>query len=107
MKTFNLIAIAAAMLVSTTAGAFADPTNSIGGVDALNALRSATYATVLTVNPTEAGFLMNDTDSAALQHRVAANTAIANTLAAQGYAPSDVVGIDGNGNGNSVTLYVL
>lgn len=105
MKTFKLIAVAATMLIGTSAVAFADPADAMGGIDALNALSSASYATVLTVTPTDARFLKNMTDSAALQHRVGENKAIANTLAAQGYAPGDVVGI--SGNGNNVTLYVL
>lgn len=105
MKTFKLIAVAATMLIGTSAVAFADPADAMGGIGALNALSDASYATVLTVNPTEARLLKADTDRDALQSRVGDNKYIVSTLAAQGYAPSDVVGI--SGNGNNVTLYVL
>ncbi|MDB5528708.1 MAG: hypothetical protein JWR51_1811 [Devosia sp.] len=104
MKTLKLIALTATLMIGASA-AYANPADAMGGFDALNTLTDASYATIETVTPTDAQFLKIETDNAALQNRITDNKYITNSLAAQGYAPSDVVGI--SGNGTNVTLYVL
>jgi hypothetical protein len=103
MKNLKLIALTATLMIGASA-AYANPADARGGFDALNSLTSATYANVETVTPAQAMTLKIDTDNASLQHYISSNKALAATLSAQGYAPSDVVGIDATG---SITLYVL
>jgi hypothetical protein len=103
MKTFKLIALTATLMIGATA-AYAHPADAMGGFDALVSVQNATYANVETVTPAQAKTLKIETDNAALQHYISTNKAITAALSAQGYAPSDVVGIDTSG---SITLYVL
>ncbi|MET3899349.1 hypothetical protein ABIB57_003304 [Devosia sp. UYZn731] len=104
MKTLKLIALTATLMIGASA-AYANPADAMGGYNALNALSDASYATIETVTPTDARFLKIETDNAALQNRVMSNKYVSNSLAAQGYSASDVVGI--SGSGTNVTLYVL
>ncbi|MDB5528709.1 MAG: hypothetical protein JWR51_1812 [Devosia sp.] len=104
MKTLKIIVLTATLLAGATA-AYASPHSDRGGINALSALSDAQYATVLKVNPGEARSLKIDTDTAALQALISQNHAISATIAAQGYAPSDIIGI--TGTGSNITLYAL
>jgi len=104
MNMLKVIAVSAALL-STAGAANAFPIYAQGGISALENLGQASYATVESVTAGEARALMIDTDNAALQARLNNNKALTTSLAAQGFAVSDVVGIAGSGA--NVTLYVL
>ena len=98
-------AVAVAAILATSAGAaMASPFDAMGSVQALD---DANYATVLKVNPTEARSLAIDVDMAALHQRIKNNPAISRSIQEQGFALDQIVGIDGNADGASVTLYAL
>ncbi|MET3899350.1 hypothetical protein ABIB57_003305 [Devosia sp. UYZn731] len=104
MNPLKIIVVTATLLAGASA-AYASPHTSHGGINALSALSDARYATVLKVNPGEASSLKIDTDTASLQALIRQNHAISATVAAQGYTPSDIIGI--TGTGSNITLYAL
>ncbi|WDR07132.1 hypothetical protein PSQ90_06780 [Devosia rhodophyticola] len=104
MKMFKIIAVTATLFAGASA-AYASPFNAMGGVDGLSMLSDATYATVLTTSAGDVPFLRSQTDTQALQQRIANNPYLAKSVHDQGYEITDVIGLDASGS--SVTLYVL
>lgn len=108
MKMLQTLAVSALLLTGVSTAFAANPYNANGGLQSLDMLGEARYATVLKVNSTEANFLRFDNDVASLQQRIKNNQFVFNAIAAQGYTVDQIVGIDGNmSNGASVTLYAL
>ncbi|WDR02005.1 hypothetical protein PSQ19_15135 [Devosia algicola] len=104
MKILKIIAVSATLLAGASA-AYASPFNAMGGVEGLDMLSDATYATVLTTSAGDVPFLRSQTDTQALQQRISNNPYLAQTVQDQGYKITDVVGLDASGS--SITLYVL
>jgi len=102
MRTIKAVAIAA--LLATSAGAaIASPFDANASIQALD---NARYATVLTVNPSEARSLAIDVDTASLQQKIKNNPALARTVQDQGFQIDQIVGLDAL-NSTDVTLYAL
>lgn len=104
MRTIKAFAVAA--LLATSAGAaMASPFQVDSSVQVLD---DARYATVLTVNPSEARSLAIDVDTASLQQKIKNNPALARTVQDQGFQIDQIVGLDANGvDSAAITLYAL
>ncbi|KQT48421.1 hypothetical protein DevBK_14225 [Devosia sp. BK] len=102
MRTIKAFAVAA--LLATSAGAaMASPFEVDSSIQALDEAR---FATVLTVNPSEARSLAIDVDTASLQQKIKNNPALARTVTDQGFQIDQIVGLDATSS-TSVTLYAL
>ncbi|KQN78117.1 hypothetical protein [Devosia sp. Leaf64] len=102
MRTIKAFAVAA--LLATSAGAaMASPFEVDSSIQALD---EAHFATVLTVNPSEARSLAIDVDTASLQQKIKNNPALARTVTDQGFQIDQIVGLDATSS-TSVTLYAL
>ena len=104
MKMFKIVAVALTLAAGVSAS-YASPYNTMGGLDIVEALDTANYATVLTVNASEARSLSFDNDVASIQARVKNNPYLARTVAAQGFSIDQIVGIDGDDR--NLTIYAL
>ena len=104
MKMFKIIAVTATLLAGASA-AYANPFNAMGGLDSLNAIDNASYATVLKVDDGAASYLAFDNDVASVQQRLKNNPYLARSIAEQGYSIEDVVGV--TGTENDLTVYAF
>ena len=104
MKMLQIIAVAATLVAGVSASS-ASPYNAMGGLDTLNAIDSATHATVLTADDNEARFLAFDNDVASVQARIRNNPYLARTVAAQGFTIDQIVGVQGSET--DLTIYAL
>lgn len=103
MRIIKAIAVTA-MLATGAGAAIASPFDANASLQALD---DARFATVLTVNPGEARSLAIDVDTAALQQRINNNRFLSRAVENQGFSVDQIVGIDSNDDGASVTLYAL
>ena len=104
MKLLQIIAVAATLVAGVSASS-ASPYNVMGGLDTLEAIGSATHATVLSVDAGEARFLAFDNDVASVQSRIRNNPYLARTIADQGYTIDQIVGVQGSET--NLTIYAL
>jgi hypothetical protein len=104
MKILHLVAVTATLIAGVSAS-YASPYNVMGGLNPIEALDTANYATVLSVNANEARSLGFDNDIASIQARIANNPYLARTVANQGYSIDQIVGIDGDDS--DLTIYAL
>lgn len=104
MKMLKIIAVAATLVVGVSAS-YASPFNVDGGLTSLNSIDDATFATVLTVNQSEASYLSFDNDVQSVQQRVSNNRYLARTVSDQGFTIDQIVGV--SGSGTNLTLYAL
>jgi hypothetical protein len=104
MKMLKIIAVTATLIAGVSA-ANASPFNAMGGLDTLDAIGSATFATVLQANEGEAAFLRFDNDVDSVRARIANNPYLARAVAEQGYSIDQVVGV--SGNETDLTIYAL
>ena len=104
MKMLQIIAVAATLVAGVSA-ASASPFNAMGGLSTLDAIGSATHATVLSVDDGEARFLAFDNDVAAVQARIRNNPYLARTVVEQGYSIDQIVGVQGGET--DLTIYAL
>ena len=104
MKIFTILATVATLALGATAVS-AGPFDAKDNPAAFNALDTATFATVLAVNSSEAFALRFDNDVASVQARIKNNPYLARTVMNQGYTIDQVVGIDGSTS--NLTIYAL
>ena len=104
MKMFKIIAVAVTLAAGVSAS-YASPYNVMGGLNSIEALDTANYATVITVNANEARSLGFDNDLASIQARIKNNPYLARTVMNQGYSIDQIVGIDGDDS--DLTIYAL
>ncbi|MET3927331.1 hypothetical protein [Devosia sp. 2618] len=106
MKMFKAIAISAVMLTGVSTAFAANPFDVMGGINSLDQIGNARYATVLTVNDAEARTLSFDNDVASVQQRIKNNQFLLRSISDQGFTVDQIVGIEAGG-GASVTLFAL
>ncbi|MBU1304328.1 MAG: hypothetical protein KKF33_02260 [Alphaproteobacteria bacterium] len=104
MNMIKIIALTATLVAGVSA-ASANPYNTMGGVNSLQAIQEASGATVLSINSNEAISLARDTDVASVQALVKNNKWLVETIERQGYTVDQIVGV--SGEQNSLTLYAL
>lgn len=107
MKMLKTIAVSAILLTGVSTAFAANPYNVNGGLTSLEAIDNANFATVLKVNDAEANNLRFDNDMASIQQRIKNNPFLANQVINQGYTIDQIVGVDGDVDGGSVTFYAL
>ena len=104
MKMFKIIAVATTLAIGASA-VLAAPFDNNDTFTALNALDTATHATVLTVNSYEASELKFDNDVASVQSRLKSNPYLLRAITNQGFTIDQVVGVDGTTT--DLTIYAL
>lgn len=104
MKMLKIIAVAATLVAGISASS-ASPYNAMDGINALDAIGSATHATVLQADAGEASFLRIDTDVDAVQARIRNNPYLARTVVEQGFSIEQIVGV--TGSETDLTIYAL
>lgn len=107
MKMLKTLAVSAVLLTGVSTAFAASPFDVNGGLSSLQDIGNARYATVLKVNDTEANVLRFDNDVASIQQRIKNNPFLANQIVEQGYSIDQIVGVDSDGDGASVTFYAL
>jgi hypothetical protein len=103
MRFTKTIAVAALLATAAAGSAFATPYTANTSLEGLG---NARYATVLTVNPTEAKALEISVDTASLQQRIQNNPALTRSVQDQGFSVDQIIGLD-NTDGAAITLYAL